>query len=140
LLIVADTTNPPRRLAGYALTTANDEPSRDPRDWKLLGSERRREDMGNVLDVRVNQRFTERFQRRVFQLTNAAACRLYRLQVDSVVQPDNMIQIGEVEPLYEDAAANSQLFAGGRGQRRQSALGIGRNGLRRRSQDQMAHL
>ena len=107
LAFVADTTNPPRRLAGYALTTANDEPSRDPRDWKLLGSN----DGGKtwaVLDVRVNQRFTERFQRRVFQLTNAAACRLYRLQVDSVVLPDNMIQIGEVEPLYEDAAANRQ--------------------------------
>jgi signal transduction histidine kinase len=107
LAYMADASSPPRRLAGYALTTANDEPSRDPRDWKLLGSN----DGGKtwaVLDIRVNQRFTERFQRRVFQLTNVAACRLYRLQVDSVVQPDSVIQIGEVEPLDAEAEANGQ--------------------------------
>jgi signal transduction histidine kinase len=106
LAYMADASNAPRRLAGYALTTANDEPSRDPRDWELLGSD----DGGKtwaVLDVRVNQRFTERFERRVFQLTNVAACRLYRFQVDSVVQTNNIIQIGEVEPLFADAEANS---------------------------------
>jgi signal transduction histidine kinase len=105
LAYLADATSPPRRLSGYALTTANDEPTRDPRDWKLLGSN----DGGKtwaVLDVRVNQRFTERFQRRVFQLTNAAAYRLYRLEIDSAVQPESMCQIGEIEPLYADAEAN----------------------------------
>jgi signal transduction histidine kinase len=105
LAYIADASSPSRKLTGYALTTANDEPSRDPRDWKLLGSN----DGGKtwaVLDIRVNQRFTERFQRRVFQLTNAASCRLYRLQVDSVVQSTNMIQIGEVEALYADEKNN----------------------------------
>ena len=106
LAYIADPKVLPRRLAGYALTTANDEPTRDPRDWKLLGSD----DGGKTwetLDVRVNQRFTERFQRRVYQLTNVAACRLYRLEVDSCAQPDTAIQIGEIEPLYLDAQANS---------------------------------
>ena len=105
LAYMADASSPVRRLTGYALTTANDEPTRDPRDWKLLGSN----DGGktwSVLDVRVNQRFTERFQRRIFQLTNVAACRLYRLQVDSVVAAESMIQIGKVEPLYIDAEFN----------------------------------
>lgn len=106
LAYMADPKVPPRRLAGYALTTGNDEPTRDPRDWKLRGSN----DGGKSwedLDVRVNQRFTERFQRRVYQLTNVAACRLYRLEVESVAQPGNMIQIGEIEPLYADAQASS---------------------------------
>jgi signal transduction histidine kinase len=103
---MADASRPPRRLAGYALTTANDEPSRDPRDWKLLGSD----DGGKtwaILDARINQRFTERFERRAFQLTNVAACRLYRLEVDSGVEPNSTIQIAEVEPLFVDAESNS---------------------------------
>jgi len=106
LAYMADPSTPPRRLTGYALTTASDEPSRDPRDWKVFGSN----DGGKtwaLLDSRVNQRFTERFQRRAFQLTNAAAYRIYRLEVDSVVQPSNSVQIAELEPLYADAQANN---------------------------------
>lgn len=106
LAYIADNSVKPRRLAGYALTTANDEPGRDPRDWKLKGSN----DGGKtweVLDSRVNERFTERFQRRVYQLTNVASCRIYRLQIDSVAQPDNTVQVGELEPLYVDAQANN---------------------------------
>jgi signal transduction histidine kinase len=107
LAYMADPAIPPRKLAGYALTTANDEPGRDPRDWKLFGSN----DGGktwSLLDVRANQRFTERFQRRVFQLTNAAAYRVYRLEIESISQPNNTIQIAEVEPLYVDAQSNSR--------------------------------
>jgi signal transduction histidine kinase len=106
LSILADPSGPRRQLLGYALTAANDEPSRDPRDWTLLGSN----DGGKTwaaLDTRVNQIFAERFQRRVFQLTNAPACRLYRLQVNSVATPGVYCQLGQIDPLYADAALNS---------------------------------
>ncbi len=102
LASMADAANPCRVLTGYALTAANDESGRDPRDWTLLGSN----DGGKnwtVLDRRVKQTFTERFQRRVFELTNVAACRIYRLQVDSIVNNGDSAQLSEVEPIYADA-------------------------------------
>jgi len=102
LASLADDSGPRRVLTGYALTAANDEPGRDPRDWSLLGSD----DGGKtwaVLDKRVNQTFTERFQRRVFQLTNVSVSRLYRLQVDAIVSSGDFAQIAEIEPIYADA-------------------------------------
>jgi signal transduction histidine kinase len=107
LSIMADASSPSRTLTGYALTSANDEPGRDPHDWTLLGSK----DGGKtwaVLDTRVNQTFTERFQRRVFQLTNAAQCRLYRLQVNSIVSHGDYGQLAEIEPLYAEAEKDGE--------------------------------
>ncbi len=107
LASMADTTRPPRMLTAYALTAANDEPGRDPRDWTLLGSN----DGGKTwaeLDRRVNQTFTERFQRRVFQLTNPAVCRIYRLQVDSIINNGDYAQLSEVEPIYANAQNDSE--------------------------------
>jgi signal transduction histidine kinase len=101
LASMADDSGPCRVLTGYALTAANDEPGRDPRDWTLLGSDDRGKTW-TVLDKRVNQTFTERFQRRVFQFTNVAVCRLYRLQVDAIVSSGDFCQLAEIEPIYAD--------------------------------------
>ncbi len=106
LSILADAAGPRRQLLGYTLTAANDEPDRDPRDWTLLGSN----DGGKTwaaLDTRVNQIFTERFQRRLFQLTNAPGYRLYRLQVNSVATPGVYCQLGQIDPVYADATLDS---------------------------------
>jgi signal transduction histidine kinase len=89
-----------RTLTGYALTSANDAPSRDPRDWKVLGSN----DDGKTwttLDSRQNEHFPTRFLRRVFRLPNPAAFATYRLQLDSVADPTraNSVQLAELEPL-----------------------------------------
>ncbi|HLH53734.1 MAG TPA: PAS domain-containing protein [Verrucomicrobiae bacterium] len=107
--VLADYTNlatrPMRVLAGYALTSANDVPARDPKDWRLLGSK----DHGatwQVLDVRRNETFGQRFQRRVFSLTNEAPYSLYRLQIDCVRVPADQpggatcVQLAEIEPIY----------------------------------------
>ena len=103
--LTAQASTPLRILAGYALTSANDVPERDPRDWRLLGSN----DGGKswvTLDVRRSETFTTRFQRRVFALTNDAAYVLYRLQIDSVRVPEGVpggatcVQLAEIEPLY----------------------------------------
>lgn len=94
-----------RTLRGYALTSANDSANRDPRDWRLLGSNDRGETW-NLLDVRQNEIFPQRFQRRVFALTNEAPYALYRLQIDCVRVPANIaggansVQLAEIEPLY----------------------------------------
>ncbi len=93
--------SPPRKLSGYALTSANDEPERDPRDWEILGSD----DGGKSwtkLDTRVNQIFTERFERRVFPIANAAPHRLYRLRITACATTNTDCQIAEIEPIYGD--------------------------------------
>ena len=82
----------------YALTSANDFPQRDPRDWKLLGSN----DGGKTwttLDTRKGEVFQERHQRRVFKMNNHAAFKTYRLQIDRVLDPAaaNSVQLAEIE-------------------------------------------
>ncbi len=87
------------RLSGYALVSANDAPGRDPRDWSLLGSN----DGGQTwktLDVRSNELFSTRFQRRVFVITNQMPCSMFRLEITALRQSDNMVQLAEIEPLY----------------------------------------
>ncbi|MGA2243949.1 MAG: PAS domain-containing sensor histidine kinase [Verrucomicrobiota bacterium] len=97
--ITAATNASAKKLVGYSLTSANDFPTRDPADWQLLGSN----DGGktwDVLDVRRNESFPRRLQRRDFTLQQPAAYAAYRLQVDSVFMPEgaNSVQLAEVEP------------------------------------------
>ena len=92
-----------RVLVGYALTSANDDPGRDPRNWRLLGSN----DDGKswqVLDERRDELFSRRFERRVFAVTNRAAYVLYRLEIHAVREPGHLLQIAELEPLFAGAA------------------------------------
>ena len=88
-----------RVLTGYALTSANDRPGADPRNWRLLGSN----DDGkswNLLDERRDELFAGRFERRVFVLTNRAACTLYRWEIQAARHQATDVQIAELEPLY----------------------------------------
>jgi PAS domain S-box-containing protein len=106
-----------RTLSGYALTSANDEPERDPRDWRLLGST----DGGKTwktLDARSNELFTTRLQRRVFVLTNAPACSLYRFCIDSVRVPSaaSCVQLADFEPLYPGGKETGKYSLGIRAQ------------------------
>ena len=104
---------PTRLLSGYALTSANDMPNRDPFNWRLLGST----DHGttwHTLDVRRNETFAQRYQRRIFFLTNEAPYSTYRLQIDQVRVPADQpggascVQLAEVEPIYsvKDSGGN----------------------------------
>ena len=91
------TGQPAKAVTRYALTSANDFPERDPRDWRLRGSN----DGGKtwtLLDTRRNEVFESRFQRREFAITNHTAFNLYRLEVEGG-QPgaDQMLQLAEIE-------------------------------------------
>jgi signal transduction histidine kinase len=88
----------------YALTSANDFPQRDPQDWRLLASN----DGGKTwatLDVRTNEFFQDRHQRRMFVFTNDTAFSLYRLQIDRVRNPAaaDAVQLAQIEPLGNSA-------------------------------------
>jgi len=102
-VVKAQRSQHPRALSSYALTSANDAPERDPRDWRLLGSQ----DGGEswlTLDERQNETFATRYQRRVFALTKPAPCSIYRLEIKSVRVPGtngaNSVQLAGIEPLY----------------------------------------
>ena len=111
--LTAQANRPALALSGYALTSANDLPCRDPRDWRLLGSN----DGGNqwdLLDARRNETFGTRLQKRLFMLAKPAAYALYRLQIDSVRVPEglpggaNCVQLAEIEPLCAAHESNGK--------------------------------
>jgi len=63
------------------LTSANDCPERDPRDWDLLGS-----NDGNAwttLDSRNGESFSQRFEEKNYTCANSSAYRYYRLSIRS---------------------------------------------------------
>ncbi len=65
--------------SAYALTSANDEQSRDPTTWHLLGSDDGR--TFDVLDERADQTFDARFKTMRFPLSPARAYRYFRLLI-----------------------------------------------------------
>ncbi len=112
--LTAQANRPIRALTGYALTSANDFPCRDPRDWRLQGSD----DGGKtwkLLDARRNEAFSTRLQKRVFMLSHPAAYALYRLEINSVRVPEGLpggatcVQLAEIEPLYAAHESNGKL-------------------------------
>lgn len=81
----------------YIVTSANDVPARDPRDWRLLGSN----DNGTnwtTLDVRTNESFASRFEAQSFTFTNSTGYNVYRFQIDRVADPANAnsVQLAEL--------------------------------------------
>ena len=98
LLAGADTGRIKKAIREYALISANDFPQRDPRDWRLLGSN----DGGQTwttLDVRTDEVFQARQQRKVYQINNQTAFETYRLQIDRVRDPvsASSVQLAEIE-------------------------------------------
>jgi signal transduction histidine kinase len=100
---LAPTSAPPgvqRLIRGYALTSANDFPERDPQDWRLLGSNDGGETW-TALDIRRGEVFPERHQRRVFACANPSLFNMYRLEIDRVHAPTtaDAVQLAEIEPI-----------------------------------------
>ena len=84
-------------LSSYTITSGNDNPPRDPRDWTLSGSN---DGVTFVpLDTRTNEVFSGRTQKRTFTFTGGSGYNIYRLDINSVANPANAnsVQIGEIE-------------------------------------------
>ncbi|MFI8087194.1 discoidin domain-containing protein [Streptomyces sp. NPDC086080] len=70
----------PAAVASYSLTSANDFPDRDPRDWTLYGSEDGK--AWTPLDSRAGETFAGRYETREFFLrATAPAYRRFRLDI-----------------------------------------------------------
>ncbi|MFF5857203.1 GH92 family glycosyl hydrolase [Streptomyces sp. NPDC012751] len=85
----------PMRITTYALTSANDYDTRDPRDWTLKGSADG-EDWKTV-DSRSGENFSERFQTRSYDLAEPAAYRHFRLEVTGNNGAPDILQLADVQ-------------------------------------------
>ncbi len=84
----------PRTIAEYAVTSANDFPERDPKDWRLLGSNDGKS--WKLIDIRTNQLFVDRFETRLFTVTNRTGFAMYRFIIDSIRDTATCVQIADI--------------------------------------------
>ncbi|WP_375448385.1 cellulose binding domain-containing protein [uncultured Fibrella sp.] len=69
----------PQTWTGYALTSGNDEPGRDPKDWTLQGSN---DGMTwTTLDTKTAQTWSGRKQVKAYKFTNTTAYTYYKLNI-----------------------------------------------------------
>ena len=82
----------PTKLGAYTLTSANDAPERDPKDWELLGSNDG--ETWTVLDSRTGEIFTERFQTKRYEFNTEESYTHYRLEF-GINNGSNLWQLAE---------------------------------------------
>ncbi|MEW2619482.1 GH92 family glycosyl hydrolase [Streptomyces sp. NPDC048106] len=85
----------PAEVRRYALTSANDDAGRDPRDWTLLGSADGKK--WKTLDTRSGETFPERFQTKSYELPQPAGYRHFRLEVTRNNGAPDLLQLADVQ-------------------------------------------
>ena len=83
-------------INSYALTSANDAPDRDPKNWTLEGSN----DDGTtwtLVDTQTDVSWSGRFQKKTFNCTNTTAYAMYKFTVTANWGSGNLMQIAELE-------------------------------------------
>ena len=78
----------------YLIAAANDEPSRDPKNWKLSGSTDGSD--WHVLDQQSDQTFTERYQTKIYEFDNETAYKYYKLEITANMG-QGMTQLSSLE-------------------------------------------
>ncbi|HEX5993711.1 MAG TPA: ThuA domain-containing protein, partial [Jiangellales bacterium] len=91
----------PVAVAHYALTSANDFPGRDPRDWTLQGSHDGQ--TWTDLDRRTGETFPQRFQTKQYTFDNSQAYQHYRLDI-TANSGEPLTQLAELWLIGPDAA------------------------------------
>nr|WP_246612394.1 GH92 family glycosyl hydrolase [Actinoplanes bogorensis] len=83
-----------KTVVKYALTSANDSPERDPKDWTLEGSADG--SSWTTVDTQTGQTFDERFQTKTYEVANPASFKVYRLSI-SAHGSGNLTQLADLE-------------------------------------------
>ncbi len=105
----------PRPVGHYSITSANDVPARDPRDFRLLGSNDG--SSWTTLDTRSGVSFSARFQTKTFNATAPGTYRFYRLDIQSNASPTstNTLQLAELRLLAGSGVEDGGGSSGGGG-------------------------
>jgi hypothetical protein len=85
---------PQRTVLRYDLTSANDVPGRDPKNWQFQGSQN-----GSVwvaLDTRAGEIFPARFQTKQYLISNSTAYAYYRLNITANNGDSSGLQLAEM--------------------------------------------
>ncbi len=88
----------------YSITSANDNPAGDPRDWQLYGVDLNTNLI--LLDTRTNLTFSSRLQTQTYTITNTSAYRGYRLQVTRVNNPATATSVQLAELAFNNATGS----------------------------------
>ncbi|MEV8508162.1 GH92 family glycosyl hydrolase [Actinoplanes sp. NPDC051475] len=88
------TLDAPATVVKYALTSANDAPERDPRDWTLEGSADGTD--WTTVDTQTGQTFDQRFQTKTYTVAHPASFPIYRLSI-SGHPSGNLTQLADLE-------------------------------------------
>ncbi|WP_427896042.1 alkaline phosphatase family protein [Kribbella sp. GL6] len=96
----------PAVVVRYSLTSANDSPGRDPKDFTLQGSNDA--STWTDLDKRTGQRFDSRYISNGFTFKNTAAYRYYRLNV-TTNWGDPLLQLSDWDISSSAAAAETTM-------------------------------
>ena len=81
-------------INSYTVTSANDEPARDPRNWNLQGSNNGSN--WTTVNTQNNQSFQNRFETKTYNISNTTPFRQYRLNVTGN-NGSNLLQIAEIQ-------------------------------------------
>src|SRR5882762_5199578 len=85
---------PAKTVVRYDLTSANDVPGRDPRNWQFQGSQNGT--TWTTLDSRTGETFASRFLTRQYSFSNTNPYAYYRLNVTSNNGDANGLQLAEM--------------------------------------------
>lgn len=80
-------------LKAYTLTSGNDAPGRDPKNWKLLGSNDG--ETWAEIDSRSGESFTSRKETRQFEFENTSAYKSFKFEFENT--EGDIFQLSEVE-------------------------------------------
>ncbi|MNI72562.1 hypothetical protein D3C73_1285130 [compost metagenome] len=80
-------------MTSYSITSANDVPARDPKNWTLQGSNNGTN--WTTLDTRTNEAFASRFLQKTYTFSNTTAYAYYRLNV-SANNGDTNLQLADI--------------------------------------------
>jgi hypothetical protein len=84
----------------YRISSANDVPGRDPKNWQLLGS-----NDGSTwasVDTQTNQTFASRYQTNTYSIANTAAYSYYRLNITLNNGDATGVQLSELQLFAAD--------------------------------------
>jgi hypothetical protein len=86
------------KINAYSVSSANDVPDRDPKDWKLKGSN----DGTNwkVIDTQTDVDFSNRKETKIFHLKSDVSYKYYRLNITEDKGGGALMQLSDWDLLY----------------------------------------